>query len=234
MRKSTEGPSNVWAIVPVKRLSRAKQRLAPVLSNTERAALARAMLHDVLTTLRVTPELAGIVVVTGDPMVANLATLFDAQVVGDMMETGVNAAVQQGLRILDARSSGALVIPADVPFATVSDVQAVIDELRHYPVVLAPALSDGGTNGLAMRRPDLIVPSFGDDSFARHQALARDAGLGCGIVRSEGLGRDIDYPSDLVPCTESKKFSLTAGLLAEFRLADRPGVTAFPVSKRHM
>ena len=63
-----------------------------------------------------------------------------------------------------------------------------------------------------MRRPDLIVPSFGDDSFARHQQLARDAGLGCGIVRSEGLGRDIDDPSDLVPWTGSKKFSLTAAL----------------------
>jgi 2-phospho-L-lactate/phosphoenolpyruvate guanylyltransferase len=234
MRTSTEGPSNVWAVVPVKRLSRAKQRLAPVLSNTERAALARAMLHDVLTTLRATPELTGIVVVTGDPMVANLATLFDAQVVGDMMETGVNAAVQQGLRILDARSSGALVIPADVPFATVSDVQAVIDELRHYPVVLAPALSDGGTNGLAMRRPDLIVPSFGDDSFARHQALARGAGIRCGIVRTEGLGHDIDFPDDLLFRSGSRKSSQTEAMLAEFGAAQRLGPAAFRLSGRHM
>jgi 2-phospho-L-lactate guanylyltransferase len=113
-------------------------------------------------------------------------------------------------------------------------LQAVIAELGHFPIVLAPALSDGGTNTLAMRRPDLTVPSFGDDSFARHQALARDAGLGCGIVRTEGLGRDIDYPCDLVPWTGAKKFSLTAALLAEFKLADRSGVTAFPVSKRHM
>ena len=85
-----------------------------------------------------------------------------------------------------------------------------------------------------MRRSWAIAPSFGDDSFARHQALARDAGLGCGIVRTEGLGRDIDYPCDLVPWTGAKKFSLTAALLAEFKLAGRSGVTAFPVSKRHM
>jgi 2-phospho-L-lactate guanylyltransferase len=235
MRRLTpEGQSNIWAVVPVKRLGLAKQRLAPVLSRSERAELARTMLHDVLTTLCATPQLAGIIVVSGDPAVAKLATLFDARVVGDVMESGVNAAVLQGLRTRDLSSAGVLVIPADVPFATAADLQAVIAHLGHFPVVLVPALSDGGTNTLAMRRPDLIVPSFGDDSFARHQALARDAGLGCGIVRSEGLGRDIDYPSDLVPCTESKKFSLTAGLLAEFRLADRPGVTAFPVSKRHM
>jgi 2-phospho-L-lactate/phosphoenolpyruvate guanylyltransferase len=233
-RPNPEGQSNIWAVVPVKRLGLAKQRLAPVLSRSERAELARTMLHDVLTTLCATPQLAGIIVVSGDPAVAKLAMLFDARVVGDVMESGVNAAVLQGLRTPDPSSAGVLVIPADVPFATAADLQAVIAQLGHFPIVLAPALSDGGTNTLAMRRPDLIAPSFGDDSFARHQALARDAGLGCGIVRSEGLGRDIDYPSDLVPCTESKKFSLTAALLAEFKLADRPGVTAFPVSKRHM
>lgn len=234
MRPDTDGQPNIWAIVPVKRLGHAKQRLALVLSRSERAGLARTMLHDVLTTLRATPQLAGIVVVSGDPAVAKLATLFDVCIVGDVMESGVNAAVRQGLRTLEASSARALIVPADVPFATAADLQAVIRELDHNPVVLVPALSDGGTNTLAMRRPDLIAPSFGDDSFARHRALAHDAGVGCGIVRSESLGRDIDYPNDLVPWTGAKKFSLTAALLAEFKLAGRPGVNAFPVSKRHM
>lgn len=231
---STADRPNIWAIVPVKRLGLAKARLAPVLSRSERAELARTMLHDVLTMLCATPPLAGIVVVSGDPTVAKLAALFDARVVADVIESGVNSAVRQGLKTLDASSAGALVVPADVPFATSVDLQVVIRELDQHPIVLVPALSDGGTNTLAMRRPDLIVPSFGDGSFARHQALARDAGLGCSIVRSEGLGRDIDCPRDLVPWTGSKKFSLTAALMAELKLVDRPGVTAFPVSKRQM
>ncbi len=201
-----EAQPNIWAIVPVKRLGLAKARLAPVLSRSERAELARTMLHDVLTTLCATPQLAGIVVVSGDPTAAKLATLFDALVVADVIESGVNSAVQQGLRTIDASSAGALVVPADVPFATSADLQAVIRELDRHPIVLVPALSDGGTNALAMRRPGLIAPSFGDDSFARHQALARDAGLGCAIVRSEGLGRDIDDPCDLVPWAGSQRF----------------------------
>jgi 2-phospho-L-lactate/phosphoenolpyruvate guanylyltransferase len=229
----TAGQPNIWAIVPVKRLGLAKQRLAPVLSRSERAELARTMLHDVLTTLCATPGLAGIIAVSGDPAVAGLATLFDARVVGDVMESGVNPAVQQGLNTLDA-SSAALVVPADVPFATAADLQSVITELGQCPMVLVPALSDGGTNTLAMRRPDLIAPSFGGDSFARHQALARDAGLGCSIVRSEGLGRDIDDPNDLLAWTGAKSFSLTAALMAELRVADRLGVATFPVSKRHI
>jgi 2-phospho-L-lactate guanylyltransferase len=233
MRPDTEALANIWAIVPVKRLGLAKARLAPVLSRSERAELARTMLHDVLTTLCGTQQLADIVVVSGDPTVAKLATLFDARVVGDVVESGINAAVQQGLRALDS-SCAALIVPADVPFATAADVQAVIRELEHHPIVVVPALSDGGTNTLAMRRPDLIAPSFGEDSFARHQALARDASLGCGVIRSEGLGRDIDCPGDLAPWPGQKKFSLTAALLAELKLADRAGVAAFPVSKRRM
>lgn len=234
MCTNNEGQSNIWAIVPVKRLGLAKQRLAPILSRSERAELARTMLHDVLTSLCATTELAGIIVVSGDPVVAHLAMLFDARVVGDLMESGINAAVQQGLGTLDASSASALIVPADVPFATASDLRMVIGELSHYPMVLVPALSDGGTNVLAMRQPNLIMPSFGEGSFARHHALAYDGGVGCGIIRSEALGRDIDYPNDLAPWTGSKKFSLTATLLAEFNVADRLGVTEFPVSTRHM
>jgi 2-phospho-L-lactate guanylyltransferase len=228
-----EGQTNIWAVVPVKRLGLAKQRLAPVLSRSERAELARTMLHDVLTTLCATPGLAGIVVVSGDPAVAKLATLFEARLVGDVIESGVNGAVQQGLKTLGP-SAGALVVPADVPFATAAEVQAVIAELGNSAIVLVPALSDGGTNTLGMRRPDLIAPSFGDDSFARHQALARAAGLDCGIVRTEGLGHDIDDPTDLIAWTGPRKFSLTAALLAEFKAAHRPDVSTFPASKRHV
>jgi 2-phospho-L-lactate guanylyltransferase len=234
MLTSTDSPSDVWAIVPVKRLSHAKQRLSPLLSGTERADLARAMLHDVLTALCATPELKGIVVVTGDPLVANVATLFGARVVADIPETGVNAAVQQGLRTLDMPSAAVLIVPADVPFATASDLRLVIAELGQYPVVLAPASTDGGTNALAMRKAGLIAPSFGDDSFVRHQAMARGDGADCGIVRIEGLGRDIDCPEDLLFWSGSKKSLQTARLLAELNVAGRLGVSVFPASGRHI
>jgi 2-phospho-L-lactate guanylyltransferase len=233
MQITAETSGHVWAVVPVKRLSRAKQRLASVLSRNERAKLARTMLHEVLTTLCATPGIAGTIVVTGDSMVANLATLFDARVVTDVMETGINAAVQQGLKTLDA-SSAALIIPADVPFATASDLRDVVSELDRHLVVLAPALSDGGTNALALRSPGLIVPSFGDDSFARHQALAQDCGIDCGVVRAEGLGRDLDCPEDLAPWAGAKKYSLTAALLAEFNIAERLHAAALPASERQV
>lgn len=215
-------PSAISAVVPVKRLRLAKRRLAPVLSRHERVELARTMLHDVLTTLCGTPELSGTIVVTADPEISRLATLFDARVIGDTAEAGVNAAVRLGLQALDP-ASAAVVVPADVPFATAADMRAVIGELARCPVVLAPALSDLGTNALAMRRPDLIAPGFGEGSFLLHQQRAREAGLACVVVRTEGLGRDIDCPNDLLCRGQSRQLSLTAALLADLRIADRLG-----------
>jgi 2-phospho-L-lactate guanylyltransferase len=211
---------DVWAVLPVKRLDLAKQRLAPVLSNAERMMLVRTMLHDVLMTLAATPELRGIIVVSSDRLAEELAKQFNARIVSDLSESGVNDAIRQGMKFLDPKAA-VLVVPADVPFAAVSDLQAVIANLRQHPVVLAPASSDGGTNVLAMRSADLIAPSFGEDSYARHQAQARQKNLSCGVVRSDGLGHDIDRPEDLFVSATPKKNSLTSALLAEFDIAAR-------------
>jgi 2-phospho-L-lactate guanylyltransferase len=182
--------------------------------------LARTMLHDVLLTLAATAELRGIVVVGGDRMAEELARQFGARIAKDISETGVNDAVRQGMKLLDPNVA-VLVIPADVPFATVDDLQAVIANLRQHPVVLAPALSDGGTNALAMRRTNLIVPSFGENSYARHQAQAQQKNLSWGVVRSDGLGHDIDRPEDLFVSAPPNKGSLTATLLADLDIAAR-------------
>jgi len=137
-RTSTDSASQVWAIVPVKQLSRAKQRLSAVLSAQERIALARAMSYDVLATLSATPGLSGILVVTGDTTVVRLAAQFGAVVVGDVMEAGVNAAVAHGLRAPDVSDAAVLIVPADIPFATPADLQSVLAGLADAHVCWRP------------------------------------------------------------------------------------------------
>ena len=61
------GPA-IWAVLPVKDLAGAKQRLAGVLSATERRELFAAMLEDVLSALAASAGLAGILMVTRDPL----------------------------------------------------------------------------------------------------------------------------------------------------------------------
>src|SRR5579875_3859931 len=64
---------DLWAVVPVKELERAKERLAPLLAPALRRALMLAMLEDVLAALAATPPLAGIVVATVDAEAERLA-----------------------------------------------------------------------------------------------------------------------------------------------------------------
>mgnify|MGYP001183629231 FL=1 len=56
----------IWAVVPVKAFASAKQRLSGVLTGSQRAELARAMLQDVIATLRATTRISRILVVTND------------------------------------------------------------------------------------------------------------------------------------------------------------------------
>jgi 2-phospho-L-lactate/phosphoenolpyruvate guanylyltransferase len=226
----SDGIMDVWAIVPVKRLSLAKQRLSSILLPHERVKLARTMLHDVLTALRAAAGVKGIIVVSADPAVAKIAQIYDAQTAGGAAECGLNAAVWTGLRSIERQPGGALIVPADVPFAAPAELHAVIAGLAGQPIVLAPATADGGTNALAMRAPGRMAPCFGEDSFERHRACAGTASLGVSIVRAAGLGHDIDRPRDLIFNADLGGTAQTAALLAELNVTAR--LSAIPISER--
>ena len=96
-------------LVPVKNTSSAKQRLAAVLDQPSRTALAQAMLHDVLTTLynwparreparrkKCRPQVA---VVTSDPYAVKLATEYDFEVIPDPDNPGETGAIELATRI---------------------------------------------------------------------------------------------------------------------------------------
>ena len=218
------GP-DVWALVPVKRLDRAKSRLAEILDPADRKQLAKAMLTDVLATLGRVEGLAGILVVTSDVEVAALATEHDAAVLADPPETGFNEAVQHGMRWLDDRyHAGAVVVPGDIPFVTVAELDAVLDATRASPVVIVPATRDGGTNLLAIAPPLLMPPAFGPDSFARHVAAAHALGIQPSILRLEGAGHDIDVAADLFIEAGSSAAPCTRAVMRQLRGTPVPAV----------
>lgn len=214
--------SETWALVPVKRFSQAKSRLGDILVATERAKLAQAMLCDVLGNLRDTRSLAGIAVVSADPEAFAIAKRFGAAMIFDEVETGVNAAVRRGLDAFQPYERRVLVVPADIPFARPEDFEHVIRLLDHTPIVLVPALYDGGTNALAMRLPDMLEPRFGEESFRAHRALARQRQLSCSVFKSHGIGKDIDCPIDFGPyLISSQNLGTTGSLLDELKIAER-------------
>lgn len=225
--------SETWALIPVKRFSHAKTRLGEVLEANERAALAQTMLRDVLQNLRATPAIDGIAVISADPAAFALAKTFDAAIIFDPDESGVNAAVHAGLAAFLPYNRRVVVVPADIPFARPKDFELVVELLDLTPVVLVPALYDGGTNALAMSSPDLIQPQFGPESFLAHRKVCRDRSLACSVLMSDGIGKDIDYPLDFGPyLIGSGNLGSTGVFLDQLNIAARFSIDDAPVPSR--
>jgi 2-phospho-L-lactate/phosphoenolpyruvate guanylyltransferase len=190
---------SLWAVVPVKDLQHAKQRLAGALSADERQALFAAMLEDVLDALAASQRLAGILVVTRDPQAQDLAARYRARVLVEPANRGHTIASAFGAATLAAEGAvGMLQLPADLPLLTPADIDAVLQAHTEAPAVtLAPSRDRLGSNAVACSPPDLLPLSFGDDSFYPHLERARGLGIEPTIVERQGLALDVDTPADL-------------------------------------
>ncbi len=186
-------------IVPMKPFNQAKQRLRPAVNDNERVALARAMLIHVLATIHASGVGDLHILISADPTVLALAP--DHGFTPLIEETtGYNDAVKQAAHWSQTLGAAAiLVLPADLPHLTPRDIQDLVSLAANTPraVLLAPDAAETGTNALLLRPPDLLPPHFGPDSFWRHLALARAAGVDPIVYRHANIARDIDWPSDL-------------------------------------
>lgn len=228
----------VWAVVPVKPFARAKQRLAGVLDERERAELSRFMLHDTLAALAQVPGLAGRLVVTADPAARMLARGLGADVLPEGPPQGLNAAVALAAREVQRRGGEALlVVPGDVPGLEAEELTALIEahaSCRHEAGALSvvPAHDGDGTNAWLLSPPLALAPAFGPGSCLRHQRDARAADLAvrCRVLPGPGLALDLDRAGDLERfVTEPRhRHTCTARFLAARRagLASRAAVRA--------
>jgi 2-phospho-L-lactate guanylyltransferase len=194
-------PRDVWAVLPVKELAGAKQRLSPLLTPEERQALARVMIAEVMDALAAARGLAGILVVTLDPWAKEQARRIGARVATEGAREGHTGSVNAGIRVLLAEGRfGMLAMPGDVPAATAAEIEAVL--AAHRPpegrgFTIAPAHDEKGSNAVLLSPPDAVPLRFGDDSYFPHLDAARRAGLEPAIVRAPGIAMDIDHPTDL-------------------------------------
>ncbi len=193
----------MWAIVPVKRLDAGKQRLADVLDNFARRALSRAMTEDVLGALAQTRELNGVLVVTGDPEVKELAEGHGALTLDDSGYRDLNAAAKGGIEyVMALGADGVMVVHADAPLATSNEFELVLAAHRAESdngphVTIVPARDDGGTNCLAISPPDILPLCYGEDSCRKHEAAAKAKDISCRIMTLPGIGLDVDDRADL-------------------------------------
>ena len=191
--------TGVHAVVPVKDLDGAKQRLAGVLDRPARAALFRVMLEDVLEALSGVAALAGIMLVTRDPEAVALAGRYGAECLIEPENRGHTAAVEFAARALAGRGARALLqVPGDVPRVTSAEIEAVIAAHAAAPAVtIAPSRDHLGSNAVLCSPPDVFPFRFGEDSFHPHLAAARAIGIEPAVVERPGIGLDVDTPDDL-------------------------------------
>ena len=185
-------------LVPVKNLSKAKQRLASVLDQVDRTALAQAMLLDVLSTVSAWEARPDVAVVTSDSFAINLAHDFHFEVIPDPSNQSETNAIEMATHICEGCGvDSTLVIPGDIPLIQVSELEQIAQAAPREGTLLAPGADGRGTNA-AFRRPAGLFPlKFGSDSFKPHLAAAHATGKPCVVLSLPGIGLDIDNPADL-------------------------------------
>jgi 2-phospho-L-lactate guanylyltransferase len=212
----------VWACVPVKEFTGAKQRLASLLTPAQRELLAETMLEDVLSALAGSRLLAGILVNTVDPRAAALAERYRARVVTEGARDGHTGAVNGMARVLAAEGEGALLtVPGDIPRVTAEEIDAVVGSCREAPsFTIVPAHDELGSNAVLCSPPAAVPLRFGDDSYFPHLLAARRNGVEPTIVRLPGIGLDIDHPVDLLALMRARprRLTRTLRLLEQFGL----------------
>jgi 2-phospho-L-lactate guanylyltransferase len=183
-----------WVVTPIKAPDDCKTRLRAALSDSARRELVAGMLRHVLDVAGATAGVDEILLLgpSRHGLQDSIRLLADPG-------GGLNAALAAAARTAVAAGVDRLVIvAADLPLLTEGDLAALVGAAAGA-VAIAPDRSGVGTNALSLPLPAAggFRFHYGDDSFARHSAEAARLALPVQMIRSEGLGLDIDEPEDL-------------------------------------
>ena len=187
---------SVRLIVPHRGLASAKTRLSSVLDAGERMALAERLLAGVLRAAR--EAVSDVVVISPAAELEPLAAAAGARLVvqrGMGLNQGLDqareAAIGDGIELLG-------VLHGDLPNLVADDVTALLEAAAgSRAVAIAPDRAGTGTNGLALRPPEIIGFRFGPGSLEAHREEALAAGMQPALVQRDGLAFDLDTPQDL-------------------------------------
>jgi 2-phospho-L-lactate/phosphoenolpyruvate guanylyltransferase len=182
------GTVDAAVLIPVKRFSAAKARLAGILDSAQRAKLAHWLADRVVDAAKPAP----LFVACDDDDVAAWADAAGAEVLWSP-GLGLNGAVDAGRATIAGKGFDHLVIVhSDIPLA--HDLATIA---RPRTVGIVPDGRRDGTNVLALPVAARVPASYGAGSFARHLQLAMDAGHRVEVRIDPLLALDVDTPDDL-------------------------------------
>lgn len=187
--------STLSLVVPLRRFGDAKSRLATVLTDVERATLARACAESVLSCGLPT------YVVCDDPETADFARSAGATPIV-VASRGLNPALTEALPLIRAAAGAChlMFAHADLPFGGDLSELANQPNLDRHEVVIVPDRHNDGSNVVIVGEAILDAWKFcyGPASFVAHHRLAVDLGAHVTVIDHPRLSVDLDTPDDLI------------------------------------
>ncbi|MBV9480870.1 MAG: 2-phospho-L-lactate guanylyltransferase [Acidobacteria bacterium] len=212
-------------LVAVKNLNLAKQRLAAILDQPARTALAQAMIHDVFDAIAACRLRPAVAVVTGDRFTMDLARTFEFEVIRDDANLSQTAAIEMATCWCLARGADStLTLPGDIPLMQPGELDEILAVAPFTGSVLVPASDGRGTNAVYRKPANLFPLRFGNESFTPHLHVARDTGRPCVVLSLDGIGFDVDRPADVQRLIDAP------GQTRAQRLARQWGVRQYPLA----
>jgi 2-phospho-L-lactate/phosphoenolpyruvate guanylyltransferase len=177
---------DLWSVVvPVKRLDRAKTRLA--LPAAVRAEVALAMAMDTVSAACAANTVAAVIVITDDDQAAASLSRVGARIVDDRPDAGLNPALIHGASAVTTSRVAAL--SSDLPALRPDDIDGALDAaVPHARAVVADRAGDG-TTMLAARSVTDFAPEYGEGSLAAHVSAGA---VDLSSVASVRLRHDVD------------------------------------------
>jgi 2-phospho-L-lactate guanylyltransferase len=205
-------PGRHWClVVPVKRLDRAKTRLAGRFGDRRRD-LALAFAVDTVTAALACPVVDAVLVVTDDEQAADRLVASGAEVTGDDPDAGLNPALVHGAELVARRHPGTRVgtLAADLPALRPDELAVALSRAEGVQRAFVRDAEGTGTTLLLASGAAMLRPSFGAGSAARH---ALDGAVEIDAADLPTLRADVDLPGDLRAAAALGLGVATAGLL---------------------
>lgn len=203
-RRPDNRQDQTCAILPVKCFNDAKERLATGLDPAQRRLLAEAMVRDVVAALARCRELAGVVVVSNEPKLVEIAGDRGFVVIPDAGTSHSDAARAGAEWAQENGFSRVVMLPGDCPLLAPEELDDLIARTRDDRVEFAvvPDRAGTGTNALVVAPPLAVAPAFGPGSRQRHLALGLAAARRTAEHEVPSLALDLDTADDLIALAE--------------------------------
>ena len=183
-----------WSIVvPAKRLAVAKTRLRPLTGALGAAAhdeLVLALLADTVAAAVACPSVGEVLVVTDEPVAADVVGVLGARTLADEPDRGLNAALEHGAR--HAAYPAVAALSSDLPALRPAELADALRAAEAAERCFVPDAHGTGTT-LLTAAGTALLPRFGTGSAHAHR------GGGAVALSGDwpGLVRDVDTPDDL-------------------------------------